>query len=540
MKISGFDKFLLRAFPGWAESRLRHRVAGEMLARHYEAGAPGRRTSGWARFSGDADLAARGGFFELRLHARDLLRNNGWARRGQRVIANNTVGWGIRPKPISDDPAIVKQAMQLWRTWAGTTECESEGRHTFYGIQHLAMKAIASDGDVLIRRRWRQLKDALSLPMQLQILESDYLDHSKNLFDSDAGGPIVQGIEFDKVGRRAAYWVFDQHPGSGRQFNPSRRIAASEILHIFYCERPGQSRGVSWFAPAILPLKDFDEFEDATLVRQKIAAMFGGFIEDPDGQQVPIGNAGLPDGTTDSTTQSLEPGMMQFLPPGRKITFSNPPAMQEDGSTTRTLRRIAAAIGTTYEDLSGDYSQVNFSSARMGRIAHWGSVYDWQENMLIPLLCQGVWSWFTEAAGLAGELPEDAPPTSDWTCSPMPMIEPDKEALAYSRMIRNGVMTLGEALREQGRDPDEHLEEYAATNKKLDALGIVLDSDPRQTTAAGQAQMDPAEAGAAAGGGDGPPAKKPTESKLPPKRAADPEPDDLNDPEIDITEADFQ
>lgn len=122
----------------------------------------------------------------------------------------------------------------------------------------------------------------------------------------------------------------------------------------------------------------------------------------------------------------------------------------------------------------------------------------------------------------------------------MPMIEPDKEALAYSRMIRNGVMTLGEALREQGRDPDEHLEEYAATNKKLDALGIVLDSDPRQTTAAGQAQMDPAEAGAAAGGGDGPPAKKPTESKLPPKRAADPEPDDLNDPEIDITEADFQ
>jgi capsid protein len=46
--------------------------------------------------------------------------------------------------------------------------------------------------------------------------------------------------------------------------NPSRRIPAEDVIHLFYAERPGQSRGISWFGSAIVPLKDLDEYEDAT------------------------------------------------------------------------------------------------------------------------------------------------------------------------------------------------------------------------------------------------------------------------------------
>jgi lambda family phage portal protein len=483
-KASAWDRFLLTVAPGWALDRLRKRAAADLMLRHYEAAQPGRRTQGWQRNAGDADVNIRAALLELRMHARDLIRNNGWARRGQRIIANNTVGWGLRPKPISPDQAVAAKAAQLWKAWASTTECESESRHTFYGIQHLAMKALVSDGEVLLRRRWRRPTDALTIPLQLQIMEADYLDHAKNLLGDGSTGPTIQGIEFDLIGRRSAYWLFEQHPGSGRNTNVSRRIPAEEVIHLYYTERPGQSRGISWFGAAIAPLKDFDQYEDATLMRQMIAACFAAFVTDTDGLGSPLGDQDI----GNPLVEKFEPGMITQLPPGRSVTFANPPGVNDSTFDVRTLRRIAATLGVTYEDLTGDYSQVNFSSARMARLSHWANINDWRENMLIPLLCDGVWQWAMQAAQVAGELPAGDAPSAEWTAPPMPMIEPDKEGLAYSRLIRNGLMTHAEAIREQGGDPDAHWPEYAAGLKKLDELGIVLDSDPRLTTASGQEQ----------------------------------------------------
>lgn len=512
MKISGLDRFLMQFAPGWTLARIRARAAVETMARHYEAASVGRRTSGWARDRGDADSTVTRALAELRMHARDLIRNNAWARRGQRVVANNVVGWGIVPKAAGPNPAANSKAMELWRAWADSTDCESEGRHTFYGIQHLAMKTIVEAGEVLIRKRPRRPEDGLAIPLQLEVLEPDWLDHTKTLAKGLAGGPVIGGVEFDLLGRRAAYWIFQDHPGSAVG-NPgvSRRILASEILHVYYAERPGQSRGASWLASAILSLKDLDEYEDAELMKQKVAALFVGAITDLDG----AGTSFAEQSDEDPLVEVMEPGMIAKLPPGKSIQFGTPPAVADSGFAARNLRRIAAALGVTYEDLTGDYSQVNFSSARMARLAHWSNVHDWRWHMLIPLLCDGVWDWAMEAAQIGGLLPAGYV-SAEWTAPPMPMIEPDKEGLAFQRLIRNGLMTLSGALREQGEDPDAHLAEYAADNARLDALGIILDSDPRNTTNQGQEQASTLQASA---------------PSLPaPKRVLDPEIDvDLED-----------
>ncbi len=50
------------------------------------------------------------------------------------------------------------------------------------------------------------------------------------------------------------------------------------------------------------------------------------------------------------------------------------------------------------------------------------------------------------------------------------------------------ISSLSEAIRERGYKPDALLRELAADFKKLDALGLTLDSDPRKMTQAGQAQ----------------------------------------------------
>jgi capsid protein len=47
------------------------------------------------------------------------------------------------------------------------------------------------------------------------------------------GGRVVQGVEFDVLGRRAAYWMYPSHPGdslttTGSLLAGSKRVPASK------------------------------------------------------------------------------------------------------------------------------------------------------------------------------------------------------------------------------------------------------------------------------------------------------------------------
>jgi lambda family phage portal protein len=479
--MTGWDRFTAAFAPRWTLERVRARAALDTMQRHYEAAQPGRRTSGWARNRGDANALAGVAIAELRMHARDLARNNGWAGKARRVIANNTTGgWGLTPRPTGPYAAL---ARTLWTAWADTTDCDADGISTFSGMQHLVMRTIATDGEVLLRKRPRRVIDGLAIPLQVEVLEADHLDTSRDRAIGQEGGPIIHGVEHDALGRRVAYWLFPEHPGGANGSGVSRRVPASEVQPVFYRDRPKQVRGVSWFAAGIVPVKDLDEFEDAELMRQKIAACFAGFVTDIDGAGAPLGAL---DEEAGEEVESLEPGMIRYLAPGQQVQFASPPATTTDGFTARHLRKAAAAFRVTYEDLTGDYSQSNFSSARMARLAHWADVRDWQWNMLVPQMCQVVWGWAMEAAVLAGKLPEVV--GAEWTAPPMPMIEPDREGLAISRLVRNGVKTPSEVIREQGGDPASFWVEYARDLQQLDELGIVLDSDARRVTQAGLSQ----------------------------------------------------
>jgi lambda family phage portal protein len=489
--VTLLDRFIAWVAPKWGESRARAR----MMVRHFESAAAGRRTDGWSRRLTDANAAASGQALGLlRAQARDLVRNNPWARRGLRRITANTVGWGIRPKATG---VGADRVMQLWKKWGETTECDAAGRLTFYGLQRLIMRTVVESGEVLVRRRSRLRNDGLSIPLQLQVLEPDFIDTGRDGIIGEAGGPLVQGVEFDKIGRRAAYWLFDRHPGSiGTTIMlsaASRRVPADQILHIYDQERAGQVRGPSWFAPVDVRLHEFHEYEDATLMKQKIASCMAAFVTD-NGENTPFNEPGT-DAVTGQITGTFEPGMILPLAPGKEVTIANPPQASDHQSFSATaLRGVAAGLGTTYEDLTGDYSQVNYSSARMAQNAHYRDVDDWRWNMIIPQFCVPAWQWMLDALLVMGLPIEDSP--ADWTPPPRPMLDPDKEGQANSRMIRAGQMTHDEMVREQGYDPDVYWKEYAAGLKRLDKLGIVLDSDPRKTTAAGQAQIEPAAAGA--------------------------------------------
>ena len=474
--------------PVWTLRRQRARLAADLLARHYEAAAPGRRTQSWYRLNTDANSAQGPSLAYVRATARDLVRNNPYAASALRTIVDHTVGAGIIAKPSDGN----QRAASLWKQWAESTACDADGRCDFAGLQKLVWSAVAETGEVLVRKRPRRIEDGLPIPLQLQVLEADFLDTQKDGLVA-GGGRIIQGVEFDVLGKRAAYWLFREHPGAAHTYaGQSVRIPASEIQHIYLPTRPGQVRAISWFAPVLLRFKDFDEFEDATLMKQKIAACLAVLVTDVDGNQTPLGTTS----TDDPMIDTLSPGMVANIPPGRDVTVISPPQTTDYPTYAATvLRAIASGLGVSYEDLTGDYTNLPFSAARMSRIRHWARVDDWRWRGLIPQFCDPAWRWAMDAAFM-GSGTEVAP--AAWTPPPMPMIEPDKEGLAIMRNVRAGITSMPEAIRERGYDPDVLLAEMAEWNKKLDTAGVVLDSDARQMTQAGQAQA--ALKGGAVGG----------------------------------------
>jgi lambda family phage portal protein len=490
MTTHWIDRVTAPIAPRWTLKRQRARAAASLLKRHYEGASTGRRTQGWNRAGSDPNAAMGPSLAHLRYAARDLVRNNPYAESAISTICDHTVGWGIVAKFQS------KRVQRAWDAWANSTACDADGRHDLSGLQKLVLSAVAESGEVLVRMRVRRPEDGFPIPLQLQVLEPDYLDTSRDTTTLSLSGQpanrVIQGVEFDAIGRRVAYYLFHEHPGSVHGMNATNRplvsvrVPASSVLHVFKSKRPGQVRGASWFAPVLLRFKDFDEFEDATLMKQKIAACLAVLISDVDGTMPPLGTV---DDTTTPGIDMIEPGTIHNVGPGRNIQVVDPPQIREYKDFCEvTLRAIATGLGVTYEDLTGDYTELPFSAARMSRLRHWSRVDDWRWRLVIPQFCAPVSMWFAQVAQVMGI---DASEMPQWTAPPMPMLEPDKEGLAYQRNIRTGIQTLSEAIRERGYDPKELLAEMANDQAMLDRLGIVLDSDPRRMTQAGQAQQAP-------------------------------------------------
>ncbi len=180
--------------------------------------------------------------------------------------------------------------------------------------------------------------------------------------------------------------------------------------------------------------------------------------------------------------------MIEYLAPGKDVRFASPSAAGGYAEYMRVqLHAIAAGLGLTYELLTGDLTQVNYSSIRAGLIEFRRRMEALQWQLLVPGLCRPVWRRFVATAQAAGALPAGAV-EAEWTAPRFEAVDPLKDVQADILAVRAGLMTLKEAIARQGYDPAQVLAEIAETNAALDLLGIVLDTDPRKATRTGQAK----------------------------------------------------
>lgn len=467
------DRIIGYISPRAGALRLRNRYAMNVFQEHvrkFEGASVGRRNKNWhsSPLSANAEIEAAGQ--RLQWRSRDLGQNNSYARRAFNVIPNNTVGTGIlaRVKPVNGSGKRAGvQLKNMWKAWAETTACDFDGNKHFGAIQAMVMRAVVESGECLVRF----VRDANNpvAPVLLQVLESDYLDSTKDISNAD-GSYIIQGVEFGPNNRRRGYWIWDQHPGEVRLMRgiKSSFVPASEILHIYIQERPGQVRGVPFLAAVMNKLRDFEDYEDAQLVRQKIAACFAAFVEDP--TDPTPGTTQTSDGLQ---LERVEPGIIEYMPPGKKVTFGNPPTVENYDEYSRSiLQGIAAGIGISYEALTGNLRDVNFSSGRMGWLEFQRQIQVWQWNVLVPMLCDPVWRYFVQAAGVKAGKTLDA--SVEWTAPRREMIDPLKETQALREQVAANFTTWQTVVREFGEDPDSVFEQIVADNARFDEAGIPL------------------------------------------------------------------
>ena len=484
------DKIVSYVSPTRGAERAKARLKLELMEqingkRKYEGASRGRRTEGWVTSATSADTEILSSLELLRARSRDLVRNNPFASSAVRVISHNMVGTGITPHFKGSNKRTTKLVESLAVEHLDTEAIDADGRHDLYGLEGLWTRTIVESGSVLIRRRFRRPEDGLPLPFQLQTMEPDFLDTGKNV-DLSGGRFIRGGVEFDALGRRSAYWLFPAHPGDGYRYMAmdSVRVPASEVAHVFRVDRPGQTDGVPWAAPVIIRLRDFDDFEDAQLLRQKIAAAFAVFVVDNDFGPAPAD----PNGNVNSNPiiDSIQPGAVELLPNGKDVRFPNPPSLGGYSEySSISLHAIASGYGVPYEALTGDLKGVNFSSGRMGWLEFQRNLDCWRWQMLIPQALKPVERWFIEAInvsrGTVGSI------ETVWSPPWREMIDPTKEVPAIRDAVRAGQITLSESLRMRGYDPVKFLEEFAADMEMVDSLRLVFDSDPRKTSRSGGA-----------------------------------------------------
>jgi lambda family phage portal protein len=483
------DRAIAKLAPRAAARRLAARLAFENLSRRaYDGAALGRRTEGWRAggTSADAEIANAGAI--LRNRMRDLVRNNPHAAKAVAAWVNNIVGDGFTPYAATGDAGLNRRIDELWKRWS--EQCDADGRGDFSALVTLAVREMVEAGECFVRRRMRRAEDGLVVPLQLQALEADHLDESRT--DSvrrEGGGRTVRGIEYDSIGRRAAYWLFPDHPGDiSAALSASRasvRVPAGDVIHLFRRDRV-QQRGVPWGAPVIRALRDLDDWTNAELVRKKTEACLVGIVTAADDAE-----QGIAPSVVDSAgkvVEQFEPGLIAYARGAKDIEFNQPAAVAGVSEWLRAqLHIIAAGWCIPYELLTGDLSQVNYSSIRAGLVEFRRLVGAIQWQLVIPVFCQPVWDWFIESAWAAGLIPEPAAAV-EWQPDGFEAVDPQKDATADLMEIRMGTKTLRQAIAQRGWNPDALLEEIARTNADLDRLGIVLDSDPRKVTQQGLMQ----------------------------------------------------
>ena len=439
---------------------------------------------------------------------RDLVRNDGWASGAVTRILDNAIGANFRPiaKPdyrtlaaFSGNPAFdatwaeeygraVDARYRLWSEDAGRY-CDAQRKLTVAQMLRVAFRHKIIDGDAIAQVLW--LRDRVGpgrahYATAIQLVDPDRLSNPQMRFDiKNCRG----GVEIDDLGAAVAYHIRKAHQAdwydaanavTWMRVPRETRWGRPIIVHDFESERAAQHRGgVGVLGPVIQRLKALIKYDGAELDASIVNAIFSAYIESPNDPQ--LVEEALGDKLSDYQSMrsdyhaqkklSLGGARMPILFPGEKIntvTATRPNSNFADFETA-VLRNAASAAGLSAQQMSQDWSDVNYSSARGALLEAWKTLdrrrIDFGVGFAGPI--RGAW---LEEAQDAGDLPlpKNAPEfmncrgaymRATWLGPARGWIDPVAEKEGAIMGMEAGLSTLEMECAEQNLDWEEVLDQ---------------------------------------------------------------------------------
>lgn len=483
LELNLIERALASLAPGWGVRRLHAKASlasAAELARGFDAARRDRRTQGWRATGGSPNAEIAPALDLVRRRSRDLVRNNEWAGNFKRKLVAHMVGTGIVARPPRDaSKAAKKRSREAWKVF--TENSDPSGMLDFYGQQAQLAGEVVEGGAAFIRWYLRPADWGLKVPLQCEVLPHEHLDTRKTEIRGD--NVVINGVEFDPWGRRVAYWLFPVHPGEfsalSRWKHESQRVPASECDHVFRVDLAGQVTGVPWLASSALRLRDTGDYEEAEIIRKKIAACMTVFVRrSPMGPQNLVQASGQSVDPKKGRLEKLAPGLITYLQDGEEISPVAPSDSGDYGAVMdRQMLAAAAGIGLPYAIATGDLTKANFAGQREGKLDFWQVLDQWQWLMLVPQVCRPAHRRVMRASIGAGmALPRDL--SAEWTMPKRPWVDPLKDVKAEEAELALGLDSWVEKVAARGFDPEDHLAEIAAWRKPLEAAGVRFATAP--------------------------------------------------------------
>jgi lambda family phage portal protein len=439
------------------------RVPKKAAVRMYEAARQSRLTADWYSSNTSEDAELSQSLRMLRQRGRALVRDNPYGKRVKQIVVANVVGHGIGMQAgvVSTrnrlNNRVNDEIEAVWREWCRPATCHTGGVLHFADLERMLMGQVVEAGEIFVRKHYGDG----TVPLRLEVIEPERM--AEDYEAPEANGTVTKlGIEQDKFGRPLAYWIRELHPGEIRRNMGATdkliRVPAEQMIHLRIVDRWPQTRGVSWFHSAAKRLRDMDGYTEAEIVAARMSASYMGFIQSP---EVPVA-----DDTVDGQKiLEFEGGIIQHLAPGEQFQgfAPNRPNAQLDPFMRYMLREVASSVGVSYESLSRDYSQSNYSSSRLALLDDrdlWRTLQQW----FIRSFREPLHREWLGLAVLAGALPSIPPEqylanrakfeAVQFKPRGWGWVDPTKEVAAYKEAVLAGFTTVSDVIAATGNGAD--------------------------------------------------------------------------------------
>lgn len=447
-----------------------------------------------------------------RIH--DLARNDGWASASLSRNIDSAIGagWRLSAKPNARRLGIEQSAADdladeieaAFEEYAEDPRffCDLQRRQYLGGLIALGYRHRLADGEAFAVLHWKPER------LYATTIEIIHPDRCMTPMGRIEGQGVRSGVELGPHGEPIGYHFLVAHPGETpmmaatltrktvyvpRETSFGRPI----VVHAFEATEAGQVRGVPLLAPVVKKLRMLGRYDEAELQASVLNAVLAAFITTPYDQDLVANGIGKLDELTTHQQMrldiygeapiNLDGVQLNFLAPGDKAEFLNPrhPNSVFEQFERTALRNVASAAGLSYEQLSMDWSQSNYSSARAALLEVWRGLTARKDYFARTFMQPIYGAWLEEAIDRRViKIPRGAPAFREavgawtkakWIGPARGWVDPVKEANAAVARIKSGLSSYERECAEQGIDYQENFRQIAREREEMKTLGLTFE-----------------------------------------------------------------